>query len=78
MTVLVSMVVIRVIFIPCILSYAKGRMHWLLPSDPLNLSIILAYGLMSFSGGICAMLLSQKAQSLCDHDHRMVVSQAAQ
>lgn len=78
LTVLVSMVVIRVIFIPCILSYAKGHLHWLLPSDPLNLSIILVYGLMSFSGGICAMLLSQKAQSLCDHDHRIpcpIVSQ---
>jgi len=77
-TLLASVVLLRVIFLPCIISYAKGRMHWLLPADPLNLSIILAYALMSFSGGLCAMLLSQKAQSLCGHDHRIpcpIVSQ---
>eukprot|EP00913_Durusdinium_trenchii_P008443 g7928.t1 len=41
-------------------------------------SIIVAYGLMSFTGGLAAMLLSQKAQSLCGHDHRIpcpIVSQ---
>ena len=68
--VLAFVVLIRLLFLPCILGYAHGKMHWLLPEDPHNLSIILSYCLMSFSGGLAAMLLSQKAQSLCGHDHR--------
>ncbi|CAK9029457.1 unnamed protein product [Durusdinium trenchii] len=76
--VLVFVVLIRLLFIPCILGYTHGHLHWLLPEDPRNLSIIVAYGLMSFTGGLAAMLLSQKAQSLCGHDHRIpcpIVSQ---
>ena len=35
--VLVFVVLIRLLFIPCILGYTHGHLHWLLPEDPRNL-----------------------------------------
>lgn len=78
MPLLVSLVLGRLLFIPCIVGYVRGDMRWLLPRDPWNLGITATYFLMSFSGGVAAMLLSMKAQSLCDHSHRVpcpIVSQ---
>ena len=61
-TLLVALVLGRLLFVPLVMGYAQG-----VQPDPFNLSIIATYFMMSFSGGAAAMLVSQRAQSLCDH-----------